>query len=192
MVHRTSIRRATWNSGCLCGRVHPLLSEIDIAQPNSARMQGSQGHFCWRVPQPVALPHCSDGTAGTPSSAMCVDESPDSDKAPVFLLAHITFVRLCTVSCPQSLPRCSRPTTVALGMALLQLRLAFLASWCVLPSAKLVLLVLTMFTYVQAPIIALYANIDTAVPVYIAGGLVTGAGLLALLLPFEPRGRASI
>ncbi len=49
-----------------------------------------------------------------------------------------------------------------------------------------------MFTYLQAPIIALYANLDTAVPVYIAGGLVIGSGSLALLLPFEPRGKASI
>ncbi|KAI0299054.1 major facilitator superfamily domain-containing protein [Multifurca ochricompacta] len=45
---------------------------------------------------------------------------------------------------------------------------------------------------VLAPIIALYANLNTAAPVYIAGGLIIGAGGLALLLPFEPRGRASI
>ncbi|KAI0270602.1 MFS general substrate transporter [Gloeopeniophorella convolvens] len=45
---------------------------------------------------------------------------------------------------------------------------------------------------VLAPIIALYADLTTAVPVYIAGGLIIGAGGLALLLPFEPRGRASI
>ncbi|KZT19572.1 MFS general substrate transporter [Neolentinus lepideus HHB14362 ss-1] len=43
-----------------------------------------------------------------------------------------------------------------------------------------------------APIIALYANLDTAVPVYIAGALIIFAGLLALLLPYEPRGKASI
>ena len=48
------------------------------------------------------------------------------------------------------------------------------------------------FTYVQAPIIALYANLNTAAPVYIAGGLVIGSGGLALLLPYEPRGKASI
>jgi hypothetical protein len=42
------------------------------------------------------------------------------------------------------------------------------------------------------PIIALYANLNTAVPAYIAGGLVMASGGLALLLPFEPRGRASI
>ncbi|KAH9976863.1 MFS general substrate transporter [Lactifluus volemus] len=45
---------------------------------------------------------------------------------------------------------------------------------------------------VLAPIIALYANLNTVVPVYIAGALIIGAGGLALLLPFEPQGRASI
>ena len=40
--------------------------------------------------------------------------------------------------------------------------------------------------------IALYANLATAVPVYVAGGLVFFAGSLALLLPYEPRGKASI
>ncbi|TFY62020.1 hypothetical protein EVG20_g6853 [Dentipellis fragilis] len=45
---------------------------------------------------------------------------------------------------------------------------------------------------VIAPVIALYANLETAVPVYIAGALIIGAGGLALLLPFEPRGKASI
>jgi len=44
----------------------------------------------------------------------------------------------------------------------------------------------------QAPIIALYANIKTAIPVYVAGALIIGAGGLALLLPFEPQGKASI
>ncbi|KAF5329762.1 hypothetical protein D9619_009282 [Psilocybe cf. subviscida] len=43
-----------------------------------------------------------------------------------------------------------------------------------------------------APIIALYADLTTAVPVYISGALVIGAGALALLLPYEPRGRASM
>ncbi|TFK67240.1 MFS general substrate transporter [Pluteus cervinus] len=45
---------------------------------------------------------------------------------------------------------------------------------------------------VIAPIIALFANITTAVPVYISGALIIGAGLLALLLPYEPRGKASM
>ncbi|KAF8200208.1 MFS general substrate transporter [Pholiota molesta] len=43
-----------------------------------------------------------------------------------------------------------------------------------------------------APIIALYANLSTAVPVYIAGALVILAGGLALLIPYEPRGKASM
>jgi len=45
---------------------------------------------------------------------------------------------------------------------------------------------------VIAPIIALYANLTTSVPVYIAGGLIVFAGLLALLIPYEPRGHVSI
>ncbi|KAG1731032.1 major facilitator superfamily domain-containing protein [Suillus lakei] len=45
---------------------------------------------------------------------------------------------------------------------------------------------------VLAPIIALYANLATAVPVYIAGALVVFAGSIALLLPYEPRGKVSI
>jgi len=43
-----------------------------------------------------------------------------------------------------------------------------------------------------APIIALYANLSTAVPVYISGGLIFMAGGLALLIPYEPRGKASM
>lgn len=45
---------------------------------------------------------------------------------------------------------------------------------------------------VMAPIIAMYANLNTALPVYVAGALLFCAGGLALLLPFEPRGKASI
>ncbi|KAF8127689.1 MFS general substrate transporter [Boletus edulis] len=45
---------------------------------------------------------------------------------------------------------------------------------------------------VMAPVIALYANLATAVPVYIAGGMIIFASCLALLLPYEPRGKASI
>ena len=44
----------------------------------------------------------------------------------------------------------------------------------------------------QGPIIAIYANLATAVPVYIAGALVTLSVGLVLLLPYEPRGKASI
>ncbi|EJF60265.1 MFS general substrate transporter [Dichomitus squalens LYAD-421 SS1] len=45
---------------------------------------------------------------------------------------------------------------------------------------------------VLGPVIALYANLETAVPVYISGGLIIGSGVLTLLLPYEPRGKASI
>jgi len=41
-------------------------------------------------------------------------------------------------------------------------------------------------------IIALYANLMTPVPVYIAGALTICGGLLGLLLPYEPRGHSSI
>lgn len=44
----------------------------------------------------------------------------------------------------------------------------------------------------QAPIIALYASLTTSVPIYISGALFIVAGLIALLLPFEPRGKASL
>lgn len=52
--------------------------------------------------------------------------------------------------------------------------------------------VLTAPPHAQSPIIALYADITTAVPVYISGGLILFAGALALVLPFEPRGKASL
>ena len=45
---------------------------------------------------------------------------------------------------------------------------------------------------IQAPIIALYAKVTTAAPVYISGALLIFAGFSALLLPFEPRGKASL
>ncbi|KAF8153781.1 major facilitator superfamily domain-containing protein [Crassisporium funariophilum] len=43
-----------------------------------------------------------------------------------------------------------------------------------------------------APIIALYADLSTAVPVYISGALTILAGGIALLIPYEPRGKASM
>ncbi|RDX53512.1 MFS general substrate transporter [Lentinus brumalis] len=45
---------------------------------------------------------------------------------------------------------------------------------------------------VMAPIIALYADLSTPIPIYVSGTLFIVSGLIALLLPFEPRGRASI
>ncbi|KAK0186967.1 MFS general substrate transporter [Armillaria mellea] len=45
---------------------------------------------------------------------------------------------------------------------------------------------------VLAPVIALYANLSTSVPVYISGTLFIFSGFLALFIPYEPKGRASI
>ena len=45
---------------------------------------------------------------------------------------------------------------------------------------------------IMAPIIAIYANLKTAAPVYVSGVLFIAAGLLTLLLPFEPQGKASL
>ena len=45
---------------------------------------------------------------------------------------------------------------------------------------------------IMSPIVALYANLTTSVPIYISGALFLVSGLIALLLPFEPRGKASL
>ena len=45
---------------------------------------------------------------------------------------------------------------------------------------------------IMAPIIAIYANLETAAPVYVSGALFIAAGILTILLPFEPRGKASL
>ena len=45
---------------------------------------------------------------------------------------------------------------------------------------------------IMAPIIAIYANLATSAPVYVSGALFIAAGILAVLLPFEPRGKASL
>jgi len=45
---------------------------------------------------------------------------------------------------------------------------------------------------IMAPIIALYADLTTSVPIYISGALFLVSGFIALLLPFEPRGKASL
>lgn len=45
---------------------------------------------------------------------------------------------------------------------------------------------------IMAPIVALYANLQTSVPIYISGALFIVAGFIAVLLPYEPRGRASL
>ncbi|KAF9233402.1 major facilitator superfamily domain-containing protein [Melanogaster broomeanus] len=45
---------------------------------------------------------------------------------------------------------------------------------------------------IMAPIIALYANLTTSVPIWVAGAIFLVSGFIALLLPFEPRGKASL
>ncbi|KAH9841718.1 MFS general substrate transporter [Rhodofomes roseus] len=47
-------------------------------------------------------------------------------------------------------------------------------------------------TGVAAPIVALYANLATSVPIYVAGAMFIAAGILSFLLPYDPRGKASI
>lgn len=45
---------------------------------------------------------------------------------------------------------------------------------------------------VMAPIIAMFANLETAAPVYVSGALFLAAGVLVCFLPFESRGKASL
>ncbi|KAL4067202.1 major facilitator superfamily domain-containing protein [Scleroderma yunnanense] len=45
---------------------------------------------------------------------------------------------------------------------------------------------------VMAPLIALFGNIATSVPILVAGATFLGAGFFPLLLPIEPRGKASL
>ncbi|KAK8075112.1 hypothetical protein PG997_009775 [Apiospora hydei] len=45
---------------------------------------------------------------------------------------------------------------------------------------------------IMAPIVAMFGNLKTAVPVYVSGALFIAAGFVALTLPFESRGKASL
>lgn len=45
---------------------------------------------------------------------------------------------------------------------------------------------------IMSPIVALKTNLQTSVPIYISGALFIVAGLIALLLPFDPIGKASL
>ncbi|KAF5723017.1 major facilitator superfamily transporter [Fusarium mundagurra] len=45
---------------------------------------------------------------------------------------------------------------------------------------------------IMAPIIAIFANLKTAAPVYTSGALFIAAGLLVLVMPFESRGKAAL
>ena len=45
---------------------------------------------------------------------------------------------------------------------------------------------------VVAPIIAMFANLETAAPVYVSGALFIAAALLVVIMPYEPSGKASL
>ncbi|KAL1606874.1 hypothetical protein SLS59_002572 [Nothophoma quercina] len=45
---------------------------------------------------------------------------------------------------------------------------------------------------IMAPIVAMFANLETSAPVYVSGALFIAAGVLVLLLPFESRGKVSM
>ncbi|KAL8954496.1 MAG: hypothetical protein Q9183_007089, partial [Haloplaca sp. 2 TL-2023] len=45
---------------------------------------------------------------------------------------------------------------------------------------------------ILARVVAIYANLETAAPVYVSGALFLGAGALVCALPFESRGKASL
>ncbi|KAI9172527.1 MFS siderochrome iron transporter [Paramyrothecium foliicola] len=45
---------------------------------------------------------------------------------------------------------------------------------------------------IMAPIIAMFANLETSAPVYTSGALFIAAGVLVLLMPFESRGKAAL
>lgn len=38
----------------------------------------------------------------------------------------------------------------------------------------------------------MYGNLETSAPVYVSGALFIAAGALAIFLPFEPMGKASL
>ena len=45
---------------------------------------------------------------------------------------------------------------------------------------------------VMAPVIAMYGNLKSSVPVYVSGVLFLLAGCIVLILPYESRGKASL
>ncbi|KAJ5109684.1 MFS siderochrome iron transporter 1 [Penicillium argentinense] len=45
---------------------------------------------------------------------------------------------------------------------------------------------------IMAPIIAMFANLETAAPVYVSGALFIAAGVLVVFMPYESRGKASL
>ena len=44
----------------------------------------------------------------------------------------------------------------------------------------------------MAPIIAMFANLETSAPVYTSGALFIAAGVISIFLPFESQGTASL
>lgn len=44
----------------------------------------------------------------------------------------------------------------------------------------------------MAPVIAIAGNLETNAPVYTSGALFIAAGLICIILPYEPRGKASL
>lgn len=45
---------------------------------------------------------------------------------------------------------------------------------------------------VMSPIIAMFANLETAIPVYVSGALFLTAGILVISMPYESQGKASL
>lgn len=45
---------------------------------------------------------------------------------------------------------------------------------------------------IMAPVIAMFADLRSAAPVYVSGGLHVVAGVLVMLIPYESRGKASL
>ncbi|KAK7984122.1 variant SH3 domain-containing protein [Apiospora arundinis] len=45
---------------------------------------------------------------------------------------------------------------------------------------------------ILSPLVAMFADLKTAVPVYVSGALFIAAGIVTLTLPFESRGKASL
>ena len=45
---------------------------------------------------------------------------------------------------------------------------------------------------ILAPVVAMYADLDTDVPVFVSGALFLGAALVMLVLPYEARGTSSM
>lgn len=102
-------------------------------------------------------------------------------------------ISVCLSTCAPSVgltacsPRSSPRKIVGQATALSRLRTAYSASWSVPFSLTSVSTEVS-----QAPIIALYADLTTSAPIFISGAIFIVAGFIALLIPFEPRGKASL